>query len=89
MTKFKDFNDPGYQSICAVLRRWISDYERFKGSHLGSAATTSPEETGRSRPPWPPRTDHLGPLPNYTVNNSGGGMIVQGNTVNGPMIIGK
>jgi hypothetical protein len=75
ITKFKDNKDPGYQSICAFLHRQIRDYEEFIASDLGSTAATTPEETSRSRSPW---------LPNYIINNSGGGMIIQETTFNAP-----
>jgi hypothetical protein len=89
MTKFGDDQDPGYQSICAVLRRWIREYEEFLSSNLNSSTTTSAEETSRSHPSAVPWTNQQMPPPIYSINNTGGGYVVQGNIVNGPMHFGK
>lgn len=89
MTKFEDDQDPGYQSVCAVLCRWMRDYEEFLSSNLNSSTTTSPAETSRSHPSAPPWTNHQMPPPIYSINNTGGGYVVQGNIVNGPMNFGK
>jgi hypothetical protein len=89
MTKFEDVQDPGYQSVCAVLRRLMGVYEEFLCSNLNSSSSTSAEEGNRSHPSALPWTNHQMPPPIYSINNTGGGYVAQGNIVNGSMHFGK
>jgi hypothetical protein len=88
MTKFEDNNDPGYQSICAVLRRWIREYKES----LTSNSNPATENTSKSHSNSPPWTSNQTPSINYSLNNTAGGMVIEGNNINsagGPIHFGR
>jgi hypothetical protein len=89
MTKFEDEHDSGYRSVRAVLCRWMREYEESLSSNLNSSTKTPAEETSSSRPAAPPATNHQMPPPIFSINYTGGGNVVQGNYVVGPMHIGR
>ncbi len=83
MAKFKSADDPGYKSVLGVLRRWMREIEETLTSNLNSSR--SAKETRKQWPNLPQeRIIHQGSSVFYGQNNSGGGMIIQGNNISSP-----
>ena len=93
MTKFRDRKDPGYEAVRGVLRRWVKEIEENLTSESDPVPAVVLEGIRES---WvnslPQGIGSPGTSFIYTQNNSGGGLIVQGNninTANGPIYFGK
>lgn len=92
MTKFRGRNDPGYKAVLGELRRWVREIENLTSSSDPVAAVVQERKTNYRMSSLPQGIGFNGEAFTYIQNNSGGGMIIQGNNINpanGSVYFGK
>lgn len=93
MTKFRGRNDPGYKALLGELRRWIREIKMNLTSAPDPVAAVFQEGISNNWITSPSQgISSTGKALIYTQNNSGGGMIIQGNNIspaNGSVYFGK
>jgi hypothetical protein len=92
MTKFRGRNDPGYKAVLGELRRWVRDIEENVTSASDPVAAVQEGISNSWISSLPQGISFKGKALTYIQNNSGGGMIIQGNninTANGSVYFGK